>query len=325
MITLYDTAGNQLSKRQGVTDLTPSTVWIDLLNPTEQEEKDIERALGLNVPTRAEMREIEASNRYYSEDGAHFMTAFIVHAAADKDHMVSTSNITFILAKSRLVTVRYGEPKAFTLYAERACRGSEACISGAQILAGLLEALIQRQADLIERLQDEVETLAPQIFGQRTVDRKQGRRLEVMLRSVGKQGDTTSRCLESATSMHRTLAYFATAARERNEDAKLLERIDSADRDILSLAEQLRFVTGRTNFLLDATLGMISTEQNQIIKLFSVMAVMLMPPTLVASIYGMNFEHMPEIKFTYGYPLALLAMFVSALIPYLYFKRKGWL
>ena len=146
-----------------------------------------------------------------------------------------------------------------------------------------------------------------------------------MLRSVGKQGDTTSRTLESATSLHRTLAFFAAIARERNEDQKLLARIETADRDIVSLSEQLRFVTGRTNFLLDATLGMISTEQNQIIKLFSVMAVMLMPPTLVASIYGMNFEHMPELKFEYGYPMALLLMIVSGLIPYLYFKRKGWL
>ena len=146
-----------------------------------------------------------------------------------------------------------------------------------------------------------------------------------MLRSVGKQGDTTSRALESATSIHRALAYFAVAAKERNDDAKVLQRIDTADRDILSLAEQLRFVTGRTTFLLDATLGMISTEQNQIIKLFSVMAVMLMPPTLVASVYGMNFVFMPELKSQYGYPLALLVMFVSALLPFLYFRRKGWL
>lgn len=324
MITLYDATGNRLNKREGVADLAPSTVWIDLLNPTEAEETDIEKALALDVPTRAEMREIEASNRFYSESGAHFMTAFIVYVGADKEN-VATSNITFILAQNRLITVRYGEPKAFTLYAERACRGLESCVSGPQVLAGVLETIIQRQADLIEKLQDGVETLAPQIFGQRSADRSQGRRLEVMLRSVGKQGDTTSRLLESATSIHRALTYFASVARERKEDAKLLERIDTCDRDILSLAEQLRFVSSRSSFLLDATLGMISTEQNQIIKLFSVMAVMLMPPTLVASIYGMNFEFMPETKWEYGYPLALLAMVISAVIPFLYFRRKGWL
>ena len=323
MITLYDIAGNHLARRDGVTDVGQDTVWIDLLNPTEAEETGIEKALQLDVPTRAEMREIEASNRFYSEDGAHFMTAFVLYATDPET--IATSNITFILAGNRLITVRYGEPRAFALYAEKACKSGEGCVSGAQVLAGLLETVIQRQADLIERLQDEVERLAPQIFGQKTTDRKQGRRLEVMLRSVGKQGDTTSRTLESATSLHRTLAFFAAVARERNEDQKLMARIESADRDILSLSEQLRFVTGRTNFLLDATLGMISTEQNQIIKLFSVMAVMLMPPTLVASIYGMNFAHMPELQFAYGYPMALLLMLVSGLIPYFYFRHKGWL
>ena len=323
MITLYDIAGSRLTKRDGVTDVGPDTIWIDLLNPTEQEETGIEKALALEVPTRAEMREIEASNRFYSEHGAHFMTAFVLYAA-DRE-TVATSNITFILAGTRLITVRYGEPRAFAIFADKACRSADSCTTGAQVLAGLLETIIQRQADLIEKLQDEVERLAPQIFGQKSADRKQGRRLDVMLRAVGKQGDTTSRTLESATSLHRTLAFFAAIARERNEDQKLLARIETADRDIVSLSEQLRFVTDRTTFLLDATLGMISTEQNQIIKLFSVMAVMLMPPTLVASIYGMNFEHMPELKFEYGYPMALLLMIVSGLIPYLYFKRKGWL
>lgn len=323
MITLYDAAGTCLVKREGVTDVSDSTVWIDLLHPTEAEETAIEKFLALDVPTRAEMREIEASNRYYSENGAHYMTAFVVHAT-DKD-AVTTSNITFILTGKRLITVRYGEPKAFTMFADRACRGSDVCATGAQVMTGLFETLVQRQADLIERLQDEVESLAPQIFGQKTVPQRQGRRLEVMLRSVGRQGDTTSRAQESATSLHRTLLYFADAARERGEDPKLMARIESADRDIVSLAEQLRFVSGRTAFLLDATLGMISTEQNQIIKLFSVMAVMLMPPTLVASVYGMNFKHMPELDWPFGYPMALGLMFVSALIPFIYFRRKGWL
>jgi magnesium transporter len=323
MISLYNTAGTCLTKREGVTAIESNTIWIDLLNPTEQEETEIEKQLDLDVPTRAEMREIEASNRFYSESGAHFLTAFVIHSN-DKD-TVTTSNITFILNGSRLITVRYGEPKAFTLFAERVCRNSDGCTTGPQVLVGLLEMIIQRMADLIERLQDEVETLAPQIFGQRSANQAQGRRLEVMLRAVGKQGDTTSRSLEAATSIHRTLVYLADAARERNEDAKLLARIDIADRDIVSLSEQLRFVTGRTNFLLEATLGMISTEQNQIIKLFSVMAVMLMPPTLVASVYGMNFKYMPELDFPYGYPMALGLMVISGLVPYLYFRRKGWL
>ena len=189
------------------------------------------------------------------------MTSFVIYAG-DKD-TIATSNVTFILTGNRLVTVRYGEPKAFSLFAEKICRhNGDECTSGTQVMIGLIETLIQRQADLIEKLQDGVESLAPQIFGQKGAEKGQNRRLEAMLRSVGKQGDTTSRAQESATSLHRTLLYFTDAIRERGEDAKLIPRIESADRDILSLAEQLRFVSGRTAFLLDATLGMISTEQN---------------------------------------------------------------
>ena len=126
-------------------------------------------------------------------------------------------------------------------------------------------------------------------------------------------------------SLHRLLLFFANAARERKDDQRVAARIEAANHDILSLMESMRFLSARTSFLLDATLGMISNEQNQIIKLFSVMAVMLMPPTLVASIYGMNFKNMPELDLPWGYPLALFMMFAAAVIPYLYFKKKGWL
>ena len=126
-------------------------------------------------------------------------------------------------------------------------------------------------------------------------------------------------------SVHRLLMYFANAVRERKDDKRILARIETANHDITSLMESLRFLSARTSFLLDATLGMISNEQNQIIKLFSVMAVMLMPPTLVASIYGMNFKFMPELDWFIGYPLALGLMFISGLVPFLYFRRKGWL
>jgi len=309
-------------RRENAAEITPQTMWVDLFNPTEAEEASVEKQLNLDVPTRAEMREIEVSNRFYSEGGNHFMTALVLQAV--NTDMPTASNVTFILAGNRLITVRYAEPKAFQIYADKACRTEPHCASAAHLLIGLLETMIQRQADHIEKLQDEVEALAPQIFGQRTAGGVRGRRLDVLLRSVGKSGDLTSRGLESAVSLHRTLHFFADAVKERGEDG-LAARIESASRDVSSLAEHLRSLSGRTAFLLDATLGMISTEQNQIIKLFSVMAVMLMPPTLVASIYGMNFKHMPELDYPYGYPMALLLMFVSALVPFIYFRRKGWL
>jgi magnesium transporter len=199
------------------------------------------------------------------------------------------------------------------------------CGSGAAILIGLLETFINRTADAIERVQDSVEKLTHNVFNLNTARRDSSRRLDVLLKQTGKEGDLVARVLESATSLDRTLHFFRDAARERGFDAKIIQRIDVAQRDIHSLMEHSRFLTNRIGFLLEATLGMISTEQNQIIKLFSVMAVMLMPPTLVASIYGMNFKHMPELEWAYGYPLAIGAMVLAAVIPYIYFRRKGWL
>lgn len=322
MITVYDAVGGKLVPRSEPGNLG-TAVWIDLLNPADDEDKTIEQALGIEVPTRSEMREIEASNRFYSENGAYYMTAIILHNSSLDVPM--TSVITFVLSGAHLVTVRYADPRAFPLYVARAKKGDPACSSGPGIMIGLTEMLIEREADLIERVQDQVERLAPIVFGQNGSHDSRDRRLDVLLKTVGKEGDITARAQESAMSIHRLLLYFANAVRERKDDKRIMTRIESANHDITSLMESLRFLSSRTGFLLDATLGMISTEQNQIIKLFSVMAVMLMPPTLVASIYGMNFKYMPELAESWGYPLALGLMFVSGLLPFLYFRKKGWL
>ncbi len=323
MLIIYDHQGSGLAKREGMLPITDATVWIDLLNPTPEEDKFVEAALGIAVPTRAEMREIEASNRLYQENGAHFMTAFIVYNV--EAPVPLTTSLTFILAGKRLVTVRYAEPKAFPLFLARVEKGDLACSSAAAIMAGLVESIIHREADLIERIQDEVDRTAPIIFELKGGQQTRTRRLDSILKAVGKQGDTNARAQESALSLDRVLTYFADAARERGDDARILQRIDVAHRDIGSLMEHMRFLSNRILFLLDATLGMISTEQNQTIKLFSVAAVMLMPPTLIASIYGMNFKHMPELSWVSGYPMALGMMVVSAVIPFIYFRRKGWL
>lgn len=322
MITVYDAHDGKLAKRTGGTLLDDSSVWIDLVNPEDVEDKPIEQALGIEVPTRSEMREIEASNRFYTENGAHYMTGVIVHHSSADVPM--TSVVTFILAGKRLVTVRYADPRAFPLFIARAEKGETGCTSGAAIMMGLIEMLIEREADLIERVQDEIEKLAPTIFGQKGQVRG-GRRLDVLLRTIGKEGDITARAQESASSLNRLLSYFGGAARERKDDERVLARIETSSGDINSLMESLRFLSSRTTFLLDASLGMIANEQNQIIKLFSVMAVLLMPPTLVASIYGMNFKHMPELDWPFGYPLAITLMVISGLVPFIYFRRKGWL
>jgi magnesium transporter len=268
------------------------------------------------------MREIEMSSRLYQEGGATYMTAFVVYNADAP--MPSTSTLTFILAGRRLVTVRYAELKAFPLYLARVEKGDVGCASGVQVMAGLVENIIHRAADLVERVQDEVEKIAPAIFAIKGGQQTRTRRLDVFLRTIGKEGDIVSRAQEAAFSLDRVLQFFLHTARERKEEAALLQQIEVAHRDALSLMEHMRFLSNRIMFLLDATLGMINMEQNAIIKIFSVASVALMPPTLIASIYGMNFKHMPELDWPYGYPLAIAAMLLSAILPFAYFRRKGW-
>ena len=343
MLTLYDTAGKMLSRRDGMAAVGDATVWLDLLNPTAEEDRFVETALGISVPTRAEMREIEASSRFYQESGAYFMTAFIVYGSASGAGTAGglpvvagapaalalmpsapSTALTFILAGNRLVTVRYAEPASFPLFLQRVEKGDVIACTAPAILIGLVETMIDRAADRIERLQDNVERLAQNVFDPRGGSQTRAKRLDVLLRNVGREGDETSKVREAAFSLDRMLTYFAAAARERHDEPRVLEHIETARRDVASLTEHARFLSDRITFLLDATLGMINIEQNGIIKIFSVASVALMPPTLIASIYGMNFKEMPELAWPWGYPMALALMVVSAVVPFIYFRRKGW-
>ena len=220
--------------------------------------------------------------------------------------------------------LRYSEPKAFPLFLARVEKGDLPCQTAGSIMMGLVETIIHRAADLIERIQDEVEKTAHSVFEIKGADHSHGRGLDLLLRAAGKEGDITSRAQESAFSLDRMLTYFSHVLKERGNEAALLHRVEIAQRDVHSLIEHMRFLTGRISFLLDATLGMINIEQNTIIKIFSVASVALMPPTLIASIYGMNFKHMPELDWQWGYPAAIGLMILSAVIPFVYFRRKGW-
>jgi magnesium transporter len=321
MITMHDLDGARLAQREGLVSVSSATIWVDLLNPTQEEDDFLEQQLGIAVPTRAETREIEASSRLYQENGTHYMTAFVVYNI--EAPLPASSTVTFILTADRLITVRYHELKAFPLYLSRVEKRDAPCTSAAAVTMGLLEAVIHRAADLIERVQDEVERSAHAVFEIKGGQQTRGRRLDVMLKAAGRQGDINSRVQESAFSIDRLLTYFAHVLKERADPA-LLPRIETAQRDVHSLQEHMRHLSDRITFLLDATLGMINIEQNGIIKIFSVASVALMPPTLIASIYGMNFRHMPELGWPLGYPMAVSLMLVSAVVPFLYFRRKGW-
>jgi magnesium transporter len=323
MLTIYENRSGTLQHQKGKPRLTEGAVWIDLLNPTQAEEEQIERALKLDVPTREEQQEIEVSSRLYQEHGAYFMTATVMYQPEEGEPR--TTPVTFILAGQRLVTLRYAEPRAFSIYVARCNRAETDLSTGSTILIGLLETIIDRLADFIERIQAEVEGLSHSIFEIKGGAATRQRRFDVLLRAIGREGEITSKARESAHSFGRLLTFLVHAANERKEVKPLQARIRTASRDVNSLTDYATFLSGKIVFLLDATLGMVSIQQNDIIKIFSVAAVVFLPPTLIASIYGMNFHHMPELEWWFAYPLALVSMVLAAVLPYVYFKRRGWL
>lgn len=302
--------------------LPAEAVWLDLIAPTLEEERLVEALLEVELPTREEMQEIEVSSRLYEENGVLYMTATVLSKA--QSERPETTAVSFILAGDRLVTVRYAEPQPFALYSARCQRAPGAHTRGNAVLAGLLDALIDRIADVLEHIGLEVDGISHEIFEHSTKP-SGGDDFQDILRRLGRRGDLTSKVRESLVGIGRVLMFLSQASAAQKIAKDLRDRLRTMSRDVRSLTDHASFLAGKINFLLDATLGMINIEQNAIIKIFSVVAVVFLPPTLIASIYGMNFEHMPELDWTFGYPMALLLMLGSAITPYLYFKRRGWL
>lgn len=303
----------------------PDVLWIDLVTPTPEEIASVETALGIELPTRAEAEEIELSSRLYAEDDAIFMTVLAL-AGLDTDRPQKTP-VSFILKGTSLVTVRYAESKPFQAYHHRAAKARGlAAASGEQVMLGLLEAMIDRIADTLERVGTETDGISREIFKQSNERvNKKTRNLGNTLTEIGHKAELLTMLQECLVSITRLVAYRSATLPPKGQARDVRESMRLVQRDAGQLAEHARSLSTRLGFLQDATLGVINLEQNQIIKIFSVAAVVFLPPTLVASIYGMNFALMPELNWSFGYPLALALMVVSALLPYLYFRRKGWL
>jgi magnesium transporter len=305
--------------------LPPDAVWIDLVDPSVAEEKLVEQALRLSIPTREEMDEIEPSSRLYEDQGALFLTATVLAGLATDDPI--STPISFVLTGKHLITVRYANPKPFRLFVDHVARQPELLASSTTTLVRLLDAIVDRLADALEQTAVELETISHQVFRRSPGER--GRRipalkLEALLVRIGTAQNKLAKARETAGSMARLLAYLSSSSHCR-ADADQRELVRSINEDVASLIDHSGFLSNNVTFLLDAALGLISVEQNAILKIFSVASVILLPPTLVGAIYGMNFTHMPEISWTYGYPFALVIMLLSAILPYLYFRRRGWL
>jgi magnesium transporter len=323
MINGYESEHGKLRRVDDLETRFDRVVWVDLLEPENGEEALVERGLGINVPTREEMEEIEVSSRLYYEDDAAYMTATLP-ALSDSDDP-EMAPVTFVLAGDRLITVRYHDPRAFQTFAQRAARISMGCTNGQGVLIALLEVIVDRLADIVERAAVDIDALSRGIFRNNGSQAVKSRDFQRALEEIGRKGDLNSKLRDSLATLERVVAFLGQVTSKGKIDSQGRARLKTLVRDLRSLTDHSAFLSQKVMFLLDATLGMINIEQNAIIKIFSVAAVVFLPPTLIASIYGMNFTYMPELEWLTGYPFALGLMVVSAILPFWLFKRRGWL
>jgi magnesium transporter len=298
-------------------------VWVDLLEPTREEELLIERVLGLEVPTRDELKDIEPSSRLYTEGDATYMTAsLMVKAESELPHL---TDVAFVLTSGKLLTLRYAEPRSFALFKSAMHRIPGGCSSPTVMITRLLETVADRTAEILEIAVSRADKLSLEVFGDnRHLARRPPRYLEDRVVQVSALHRLLAKARDSLMSLSRMLTFLH-GVPALQSDRTSLELCRTVQRDVQSLLEHANFVAGNITFLLDASLGLINLEQNAIIKIFSIASVVLLPPTLIASIYGMNFEFMPELRVAYAYPLTLGAMVLSAILPFFFFRWKGWL
>jgi magnesium transporter len=309
------------AEREPGAPLPQDALWVDLRDPTADEEQLVESALGIDVPTREEMSEIEASNRFYEEKGALYMTATVV-TKLDTDQPERTQ-VTFILTGSKLVTNRYIDPLPFRRFVAYAARHNSMATSGAMVLAGLVEAIVNRIADVLEKVGADVDAVSSKIFF-RSYDSSAPLDFRHVLERIGQSGDLVSKASESLVSLTRLLGFAQQSGNTQvTQDSRA--RLRTLSRDVLAMSDHSNFLSNKVQFLLDATLGMVSIDQNNVVKIFSVVAVFFLPPSVVVGFFGMNFERMPWLHEPWGVSASIALMLVSAVAPYLYFKRRRWL
>jgi magnesium transporter len=322
MVRLIDQQG-QL--REGTTlSLDPAQevpVFLDLLNPQRPEELAAEKWLNHTLPTREEMQEIEESSRLYMENQVLYMTAWVAVGldTAEPD----TTAISFVLSQRCLTTVRYADPQAFRSLADHARRTCQTGLSSDGMFLLLVELIVARIADTLQFVEADLKKVAREIFALDPAKANAAieKDLGEVVKLLGRRSSLVAMLRESLVSINRMLAYFLsnTATWMKPE---LSSQFRSVVRDVRSLDDYTNQQTQEMAFLLDSTLGLINIQQNQIIKIFTIASVLFLPPTLIASLYGMNFEGIPELKWPFGYPFAIVLMILSALGPILWFKRK---
>jgi magnesium transporter len=317
-MSAFELVNGRLSKvsitcRHDLTAINP--IWIDLLAPTKAQRLLIGQHFGLELPDPADLTDLEASARFYVEqDEIHIHSDFLL----DREGQARSVPVAFILHGDILFSVRDEELPVFRLQRLRARTQPGFVTDSRDMLLDLYGAEAEYSADSLENIYTELELVSKQVLSHSMSDEDAAH----ILADIAEQEDLNGRIRRNILDTQRAVSFLL---RRKLLTATQLEDAQQILRDIESLNSHTAFLFGKINFLMDATVGFININQNKIIKLFSVASVALLPPTLIASIYGMNFEHMPELGWMMGYPFSLGLMAISVLLPYLFFRRKGWL
>ena len=310
-------------------ELLAEAIWIDALNPTAEEKAAIEKATGLYLSTEDELSEIESSSRFFEEDDAIYLSLPVI-AEGKSSHCI-TAPMGFVLSQARVLTIRFAPSPPLDTVAQRlskpSTRGNSAKPPSSAVFLLLLEALVEVMADMLEHIRTDLDGVSNRIFHEQVPGRGPGRSaddLQKALQVMGVVNDQISRIRDSLLVFGRIMPYVTQSTAEWFPK-ELKPRLKTLRQDVASLNDYDAHLTLKVQFLLDAVLGFISIAQANIIKVMTVVGVVGVPPTLIASIYGMNFSHMPELHWVWGYPAALLLILLSAAGPILWFRRRGWL
>ncbi len=296
-------------------------IWLDLFLPTDQDAATASEITGLRIPSRADLDEIESSSRLFREGTTLYLSTPLVRR---QDGVSAITPLGLIVSAQYLVSIRYADYPAIENYGKLvACASDDRGVAG--LLIGLLEAIVDRIADVLEIVGAELDQMSRGVFrsGSHDHSKDADRRLRKLLKDIGRQGDSVSMLRDSMLGLRRLVLFVEAALGSDDPDHK--GRLETLGRDLQSLAEYDGQLTEKVHFLLDATLGLINVEQNTGIRILTVVSLIGIPPTLIASIYGMNFKDIPELNWAFGYWYALGLMLASVVAPLAWFRRAGWI
>lgn len=330
MLRYFQTADGKLQTRAAPPSdiLLDQAVWIDAIDPSAAEEGQLGRHLHVEVPSQEDVRAIQTSSRLTARNGVLYMSAIVPCGCGTEP--LKTMPVVFVRSGKRLITLRYGEPDAVDRFVERAGQGEWQLSDADSILAALLEVTVDRIADRLEAIGADLKEIEGAIFRRDIAGPTERHRLNItrrirvlqeVLERVGIHHMTSFRLRECLHSLERLLAFW----RNHAQDPAPTRRFQVIEEDLRAIADYDQDLNNSMDFMVNATVGLIDVQQNKVIYILSIMSMVLTPPVVVASIYGMNFDLMPELHWRFGYAGALSLMVASAFVPWLLFKLKRWL